>query len=298
MCLLPEFAESFANFSDAPRRNFIFLGKTLTYECNKLYSVINRSTWPYVSIGPYSSVRLMLKMKWSIKMKKSLCLLTAFILLTCAVLAGCSSKESENLTTAEVLTKSYDSMQAASSFHFSMEHDKAGTPISKNILMTSLSGDIVSPDKLQAKIIGTYSDMAIEVSLVTVGDQTYMTNPISGAWELAPKAFQVLSVFDPGTGVAAIINGLTDVTDLGDEKVGKTKCYHLSGNVLSEDLAPLTGTTATGVKIGTEVWISKKTLLVQQIKLTGKITDTEEAGITRMLTFSNYNKDVDITLPE
>jgi len=230
-------------------------------------------------------------------MKRSLSLITAFILLICAVLTGCSSNSTENLTPADVLTQSYESMQNATSFHFTMEHSTAGTPISKSILMTNLSGDIVSPDKLQATITGTYSDMPIEVSLITVGDQTYMTNPISGAWELAPEAFQVLNIFDPGTGVAAIIKGLTDVTDLGDEKVGKTNCYHLSGNVLSENLAPLTGTTATGVKIGTEVWINKKTLLVQQIKLTGKITDTEVDGITRTLIFTNYNKDVDIKLP-
>ena len=231
-------------------------------------------------------------------MKRSLSLITALILLVCALLTGCSSSSADNLSPSDALAKSYDSMQAAKSFHFSMEHDTAGTPISKEILMTMLSGDIVSPDKLKATIIGTYSDIAIEVSLVTVSGQTYMTNPISGAWEVAPNSFKVLSVFDPSNGIASIIKGLTDVTDLGDEKMGGTQCYHLKGNVLSENLAPLTGTTATGVKIGTEVWISKKTFLVQQVKLTGKITDTETDGITRTLTFTDYNKDIDIVLPE
>jgi hypothetical protein len=237
------------------------------------------------------------KMKWSRKMKKSIWLFTALIMLVCTVFTGCSSKGSENLTTADILTKSYDSMQKAESFHFTMEHDQGGTPISKSILMTKLVGDIVSPDKLKATITGTYSDMAIEVSLVTVSGETYMTNPISGSWEPAPNSFKVLSVFDPGTGIASIIKGLSDVTDLGEEKVGKIKCYHLKGDVLSETLAPLTGTSATGVKIGTEVWIDKKTFHVQQVKLTGKITDTEEDGITRTLIFSDYNKDIKIELP-
>ncbi len=231
-------------------------------------------------------------------MKKHLCLFTAIILLMCAVLTGCSSNSAQALSTADVLSKSYESMQAAKSFHFSMEHDTSGTPISKEILMTKLSGDIVSPDKLQATIVGTYAGMAIEVDLVTVSGETYMTNPISGVWEVAPNSFKVLSVFDPSNGVASIIKGLTDATDLGDEKIGSTKCYHLKGEVLSESLAPLTGTTATGTKVGTEVWISKKGFLVQQVKLTGKITDTETDGITRTLTFTNYNKDIDIKLPE
>ena len=231
-------------------------------------------------------------------MKKSISLVSALILLICAVFTGCSSGESASLAPADALAKSYDSMQEATSFHFSMIHSSSGTPISKSILMTNLDGDIVSPDKLQATITGTYSDMTVEVSLITVGEDTYMTNMLSGKWELAPTSFKVLKVFDPSSGVASIIKGLTNVTDVGDEKVNKTKCYHFTGEVMSEALAPLTGTTATGVPIATEVWINKKNFQVVQVQLTGKITDTEVDGITRTLTFSNYNKDIDITLPE
>lgn len=232
------------------------------------------------------------------KMKKSICLIISLVLLSCAVLTGCSSGDSASLAPADVLAKAYDSMQAAESFHFSMTHSSSGTPISKNILMTNLEGDIVSPDKLQATITGTYSDMTVEVSLITVGEDTYMTNILSNKWELAPTSFKVLKVFDPGSGIASIIKGLTNVTDEGDEKANKTKCYHLKGEVMSEALAPLTGTTATGVPIATEVWISKKSFQVVQVQLTGKITDTEVDGITRTLSFSNYNKEIDITLPE
>ena len=231
-------------------------------------------------------------------MKRSLSLVIAIILTACTVLSGCSSKSSANLTPADVLAKSYDSMQAAKSFHFLMEHDTAGTPIGKDILMTKLEGDIVSPDKLQAKITGSYSDMAIEVRLVTVADKTYMTNPLSGTWEVVPNSFEVLNVFDPSKGVASIIKGMANVSDIGDEKIGKSLCYHLKGDVLSESFAPMTGTTSTGVPVATEVWIDKKTLLVKQMKVTGKITDTEADGITRTLTFTDYNKDIEIKLPE
>ncbi len=231
-------------------------------------------------------------------MKKVLSLVLASAILLCALLTGCSSAGGQALASADVLSKSYDSMQAAQSFHFTMEHDTAGTPISKSILMTKLTGDIVSPDKLQATITGTYSDMAIEVRLITVGADTYMTNPINAQWEVAPNSFKVLSVFDPGSGVASIISGLTDVEDMGMEKVGKANCYHYKGYVLSEALAPLTGTSAVGQKIAAEVWINKKNFYVQQVRLTGKITDSEQEGITRTLTFTDYNKDIDIELPE
>lgn len=179
-----------------------------------------------------------------------------------------------------------------------MEHSTGGTPIGSGIQMTKLDGDIVSPDKLQVTIDGTFSGMAVQVQLIAIGEKTMMTNPLGGGWEEVTDTFKVLTVFDPGNGIAAIIKDLTNAAMLEDEKIGDVPCYHLKGDILSEKLAPLTGTTAQGVAIGTEVWIDKDRLLVQQVKLAGKITDTEADGIVRTLTFTNYNKDVDISFPE
>lgn len=233
------------------------------------------------------------------KMKRSICLLAALSMVTLFVFSGCAAKPAAVvLTPAEVLTKSYDNMQAVKSFHFLLDHTGGGTPISSGIQMTKAEGDLVKPDKLQTTITGTFMGSTIEVSLVTADETTLMTNPLTGKWEVVPATFEVLSIFDPGTGIAAIIKGLTNPSDLGDEKVGEVLCYHLKGDITSETLKPFTGTTAEGVLISTEVWIDKEDMLVQQVKLTGKITDTETDGIVRTLLFTNYNKDVAITLPE
>lgn len=232
-------------------------------------------------------------------MKRKVYLITALMMAALFVFSGCAAKPAAVILTApEILSKSSDNMQAAKSFHFLMEHSEGGTPIGSGIQMTKLDGDIVSPDKLQVTIDGTFSGMAVQVKLIAADGKTMMTNPLSGGWEEVSDTFKVLTVFDPGNGIAAIIKGLTNATMLGDEKIGDIMCYHLKGDILSETLAPLTGTTAQGVAIGTEVWIDKDSFLVQQVKLTGKITDGEIDGIVRTLTFTNYNKDVDITLPK
>lgn len=232
-------------------------------------------------------------------MKRSISILTALIMVMLFVFSGCSSKPAAVVLTApEILSKSYDNMLAAKSFHFLMEHSEAGTPIGSGIQMTKLDGDIVSPDKLHVTIDGTFMSMSVQVQLISVSEKTMMTNPLSGSWEEVSDTFKVLTVFDPANGIAAIIKGLTNATSLEEEKIGDVMCYHLKGDILSETLAPLTGTTAQGVPIGTEVWIDKADLHVQQVKLSGKITDTEADGIVRTLTFTNYNKDVNIMLPE
>jgi hypothetical protein len=220
------------------------------------------------------------------------------------VLSGCTGKPAGTpaspspLTPAEVLSKSYDAMQAVKSFHFVLDHKTGGTPIAAGIDMQKAEGDIANPDKFQTKITGTLMGSAIEVSIVTVGDTSMMTNPLSNKWEVIPDSFKVLTVFDPGSGIASIIKGLSDLSDLGDTSVGGKNCYHLKGNIASEALQPLTGTTATGVPIAAEVWIDKETMLVQQVQLTGKITDSEAGGIVRTLQFSDYDKEVAIALPQ
>jgi hypothetical protein len=231
-------------------------------------------------------------------MKRALVLLTALILLAALTLSGCaSSKAGTALTAADILGKSYDAMQAAKSFHFLLAHEGGGTPIGSGIEMTDVDGDIVRPDKLSAEITGTFMGSTVNASLVTVGDVTMMTNPMSGKWEVLPASFKVLAVFDPGTGIGAIVNGLTGAALLAEEKIGDVLCYHIKGDIATPALAPLTGTTAKDGTVAAEVWVTKDSFTVQQIKLTGKITDTEKDGIVRTLTISAYDKDVTIALP-
>lgn len=232
-------------------------------------------------------------------MKRSVCLITALIMAALFLFSGCAAKPAAVVLTApEILSKSYDNMQAVKSFHFLLGHETGGTPIGSGIVMTKAEGDVVKPDKLKATISGTAMGMSVEVDLVTADGKTMMTNPLNNQWEELTDTFKVLGVFDPSNGIAAIIKGITTPTSLEDEKVGDILCYHIKGDIASQTLEPLTGTTAKDVPINVEVWIDKEGLLVQQVKLTGKITDSEADGIVRTLTFTNYNKDVEITLPK
>jgi hypothetical protein len=232
-------------------------------------------------------------------MKRAICILTALTMTVLFLFTGCASKTAAvTLTAQEILSKSYDSMSAVKSFHFILDHTGGGTAVTPVITMTKAEGDVVKPDKLKTTISGTAAGASVEVTLITADGKTMITNPLNGKWEELSGMFEVLSVFDPSTGIASIINGITNPTSLADEKVGSGLCYHLKGEIASQVLKPITGTTATDVPISVEVWIDQTGFLVQQVKLSGKIIDNEADGIVRTLTFSNYNKDVDISLPE
>jgi len=125
-----------------------------------------------------------------------------------------------------------------------------------------------------------------------------MTNPLNGKWETPGTAFNVLSLFDPNTGIAAILKGLTGAARLEDATAGGVLCYHLSGSIKSEDLKAITGSAAQGTAIAAELWIGQNDFLIRDVKLTGQITETEVAGIVRTLSLSNFNTPVTIDLPQ
>jgi len=201
------------------------------------------------------------------------------------------------LSAEQVLTQGSQKLEAANSFHFVLDHSGGGTPIAMGIEMTKAVGDLVKPDKLKTVISGTAMNMAIQVQVITVDHATWMTNPLSGKWELLPDEFQVLSIFDPSTGVAAIMKGMAGAVRLSDEDLQGTACYHLSGDIDSGNLSAISGSSVKGVTIKAEIWIAKEDSLPRLIKLTGKISETEKDGIIRTLSFSNFNLDVKIEKP-
>ena len=233
-------------------------------------------------------------------MKRTFGILAAWLMVTVMVITGCAKATSSPiaLTAAEIFNKSGERLQAINSFHFGLDQVGGGTPIAMGIEMIKAEGDVVRPDKLQTTISGTTMGMALEVKLVTSSEKTYMTNPLSGKWELLPEQFRILSLFDPGAGIAAIMKDIAVPTKLTDEGVGGTICYHLKGSVVSDSLRPIIGSAATAVVISAEVWIGKEDFLVRHIKLEGKITESEKEGIIRTLDLSNFDQEVSIKLPE
>jgi hypothetical protein len=232
--------------------------------------------------------------------KKTFFLPVLLLMVAAIVITGCAKQAPTpaTLTASQIIGKSSEEMQVLNSFHFALDQVGGGTPIAMGIEMKKAYGDVVRPDRLKMTISGTVSGMSLEVQLVTVGGVIYMTNPLSGKWEKPPDEFKVLSVFDPNTFIANVMKDIAGLTKLDDEESAGVLCYHLSGTIKSDELSAIAGSSAKGVAINIEIWIGKDDLLVRNIKLSGKVTETEVEGIIRTLNLSNYNEAVNIELPE
>ena len=228
----------------------------------------------------------------------ALCLVSLVTLIGCSTSTTATTTTAASLTASQVISQASDKLDAVNSFHCTLDQTGGGTPIGSGVEMTKVNGDIVKPDKLQATLTGTVSGMSVTIQMISMGTVTYMTNPLTNSWEQLPTEFAVLSVFNPNTGVTAIMRGITSLSKLSDEQLAGVNCYHLSGNIDSANLSPITGSSVPGTAIGVELWVGKDDLLVRSIKLTGQITATEVQGIVRTLSLSNFNETLNIALPQ
>ena len=230
----------------------------------------------------------------------ALCLVVTLVLLiSCAKsTATTTATPSSSLTAAQVVSKGSDKLDTIKSFHFTLDQTGGGTPVGMGMEMTKVDGDIVRPDRLKATVTGTVSGMSMGIQMISVGQVTYMTNPLTGGWEQLPSQFAILSVFNPNTGIATIMRGMTGLVKLSDEQSAGVICYHVSGSIDSQNLSPITGSSVKGTSIRVELWVGKDDSLVRSVKLTGKITETEVPCIVRTLNFSAFDEALSIALPQ
>ncbi|MFQ5933959.1 MAG: LppX_LprAFG lipoprotein [Dehalococcoidia bacterium] len=219
--------------------------------------------------------------------------------LACRSEEGASPEPQEGLPTAEeILTSAAERFEALSSFHFKMTHQGGGTPIAMGLVMEVAEGDVLAPDRMRATIEAEASGLFLEVSAISIGDNTYMTNPFTQRYEDLSDAITPGGFFDPAEGVGSIIRGATNGSVLGRETLNGASVYRLSGQVRSEDLKSISGSAIEGGILAAEIWIGVDDFLVRRLTLDGRITQDEAEGIVRTIVVSAFDQPVTIEAPE
>ena len=143
---------------------------------------------------------------------------------TALILVGCAHSPQADPTAvpvptptpinvAALLTSSGEATGALKTFRFQLEHNKdGGTPLTDTLTVTEADGTVVSPDGLSVEFAGTLGNFAVRSSLITLGDDSYMTNPLTGAWEQVAREVSPLGFFDPQLGIGSM---MTEVQESG-----------------------------------------------------------------------------------
>ena len=213
---------------------------------------------------------------------------------TAGALATAATPSPTPVNPEALLRESGRAMEGLSSFHFRLDHERGGTALLPTLVVDEAEGDVVKPDKISAQFVGGFAGFGYKSSLVTIGDDSYMTNPLTGKWESVPKEVSPLGFFDPGKGVVTMMSQIAAPILL---EAGEG-VYRIAGTLPAEALAPLVGTTVEGVTVGVEVTIGADDLYLQRARFDGKLKETEDPDTVRVITLSRFNEPVAIEPPQ
>ncbi|MCL5997709.1 MAG: LppX_LprAFG lipoprotein [Chloroflexi bacterium] len=216
--------------------------------------------------------------------------------------AGVAGTPTAQLTAEDIVGRSAERMAKVQSFHFSVK--VSGTPVHLGplisspvpIVLKSVEGDVVRPDKMQAQITANTLGITTHIGLIRYGGDSYLSSPLTGGWDKLPvetgNAFDPSLLFSPQQGLPALLPSLGLQTVGFGEMQGEI-AYHLQ----AKDVQGVDVTGFGGQKTATiDVWIGMQSFLLRQAEIAEVAPDTKESTVW-LLTLSAYDQPASITPP-
>ena len=205
---------------------------------------------------------------------------------------------------ADILNAATAAMEKINSAHLDMTMAMTMTAqgMTLNIPMT-LAGDMQNPDRFKGALSMSMMGQNINIEMIVIGEDTYVTDPTTGAWQAA-TAEEAGVPFDPKELTGGVKpEDLEGLALVGEEMVGDRPAYHLTGKVTKAPLGLEESLGAGGdVNLTADYWIDKETSYTLKTTVAGDMTITGEmeAAINMAMTmlFSAFNEPVTIEAPD
>lgn len=202
----------------------------------------------------------------------------------------------EDQSPEEIIAQAVERWNATESAHFTLEVDGATyLDDEEQIELSEAEGDLARPQSVEATAQIAISLVTIDVSLIFIGEEAYMTDFLTGNWGPAPDDFSynpalLLSETD---GLGPVLQELQEPQVIGLEQVDGVDAVHMSGTVTQDMIDDLTAGAILGDVIGVDIWFDAEKLDVVQLNLA-----EPDDGTTWIIRLSNHNEPVTIEAPE
>jgi hypothetical protein len=210
------------------------------------------------------------------------------------LVAGCGSGErsGDDVDVAALLASASDAMAGVEAARFEIARDGAEVTV-QGMTFDGARGEYAAPSSARAVLRVRAGDLAVELGTISIGEQTWLTNPLTGAWEeLEPgTGFNPAVIFDPETGWKPLLT--TDISDV--EYLGASGGSHrVRGVVTGERIAVLTAGIADAQPVELDMRIDTGTdrLLRLDFATTGP-----EGESDWVIELSDYDRAVTIDPP-
>jgi outer membrane lipoprotein-sorting protein len=211
-------------------------------------------------------------------------------------LSGCGEDEKLPAVSAdEVIKKASTAIQTPKSFHFTLATENMHNL--DGLWLTKADGDALKPDKMRGKVTARRSGFTFTAEVVVDGKNQWWTDPLSGRWEPMPAYFDVSQLFNPAKGAADILASVKGLSSDGEEKILDVSSYRIKGEVPPDSLRALTPEVNVKTNIPVTMWVGGRDFLLRRVRLQGALIEGEPSNIVRIITISDYDKEIKIETP-
>jgi hypothetical protein len=220
-------------------------------------------------------------------------------------LAGCATATPEPLTADEILNLAIERTSNLKGFECSLLMDGARAYVDpdETIAMRRIDGIFVAPDKLQATIRVISPGLVTEFQIISLGDEQWFTNLITGEWEVLPAewGFYPATLFEPETGIVSVLR--SDIANLVLEGIEELEVipgvdlYHLVADLSGRNLYYVSYGLITSDEMRVDLWVEPGSYEVHRIILTEFMAMEPEARVWT-LDFWGFDRIVEISPPD
>jgi lipoprotein LprG len=235
-------------------------------------------------------------------------LLLGLIVLLVSQLTACAGEPepthtaTPDLSPMEITTRAGQAMLALDSLHFTLEREGALVYLDTERLLAfkRAEGAFNLPDKMRAVVHVITAFTPIDIGMVILGSDQYITDPITGKWGNLPPEwgqFNLAVMFAPETGLQRLLqDGLSDLELIDSTEIDNQRHYHLTARASSERMSAMTlGFIGQG-DAELEVWVGAKDFYVRRLQIVEPETDATDPT-TWNFTFSKLGEPVEIKAP-
>lgn len=226
--------------------------------------------------------------------------LLLILVLSLAVLGACADNgdDSAEPTASDVVDQAADAFDDLNSANFELDIDGTiGIDAEGMISLGAVSGEIARPADARADASVVFGGSSVSLEMVASDGEMFMRNLLTGNWERAPSDLQYdpARIFDEDEGIAAIIDQLEDIELEGEDSVGGTDAFHLTGRVDTPAVTALAGDFFESEQLDVDIWVAQDDYRLLRVVL----HDTEaEDPMSWELSLSDHDEPVEIDVPE
>jgi len=215
------------------------------------------------------------------------------------IVLGCSGSASS--TAADPATVLRQAADALTGLHSVIADVKFGPGITvAGVSLSSATSKIQLPRDSDSTFKVKQGDFLLDLRVVTTGGHVYVKLPLAGFTEVTSEQAKefpdVSSLFDPHSGLPAVLPAGKDIRSLGTEPVAGVGCNKVGTTYTADQLGQLLAGVKPAGDVQATIWAGSSDHLVRKVVLSGPLI-TAGKVVQVEVNLHDFNQPVAVATP-